>query len=175
MQTTERVRSAAAPAPAAHQEASVATVAACTELVGTLARLVKVERGLVRSPTLAPAVLLLDAVDRLGQPSQTDLARDLGLTESTVSRQLASLRGLALVAAEPDRQDARSHRVGLTEHGSAELDRQRAALSAGLAARLDRWGDDEVAELVSLLDRFTRSVATDERPPADRTTTPKEP
>lgn len=152
----------------------MATVAACSELVATLTGLVKVERGLGRGPATAPAVLLLDAVDRLGQPSQTDLARDLGLTESTVSRQLASLRRLALVAAEPDAQDARSHRVGLTEQGAAELDRHRTALCAGLAERLDQWGDDEVAELVWMLDRFTRSVASYERPSAARTTTPKE-
>jgi DNA-binding MarR family transcriptional regulator len=153
----------------------VATVSACRALVGTLTGLVKVERSLVRTPLMAPAVLLLDAVDRLGQPSQNDLARELGLTESTVSRQLAALRRLQLVAAETDRQDARSRRVALTSQGRDELDRQRTALSAGLAERLDQWGDDEVAELVHLLNRFTRSVAADERPTAVQTTTEKEP
>jgi DNA-binding MarR family transcriptional regulator len=136
----------------------VATVSACRQLVGTLPELAKVKRLLLGSAEMGSAVLLLEAVERLGLPRPSELAADLAITESTVSRQLATLRRLEVVAVEPDRHDARSHRVGLTEKGVAELERQRRTLSARLAERLDQWRDDEVAELVALLDRFTHSV-----------------
>ena len=68
-----------------------------------------------------------------------DLGRRLGISASTLSRNLARLEETGLVARDPDDQDARAARVALTAPGrrkAVELARQEEAFAEEVLRRL---------------------------------------
>lgn len=88
----------------------------------------------------------------------TDLARDVGVEPSTVSRHVKPLekRGWVLRTADPD--DARVSLLDATSEGARvvdAIDRQRRAF---LAAVLDGWDSSDRENLVSLLERFAADI-----------------
>lgn len=91
---------------------------------------------------MAPAGLrvtqyaLLRAVARLGEPSITDLAEQLALDRTTLSRNLRPLERRGLVKIRPGR-DRRRRTAALTADGRAAIER---------AAPLWRQAQSEVAE-----------------------------
>jgi DNA-binding MarR family transcriptional regulator len=89
----------------------------------------------------------------------SDLAFDLGLDISTVSRQIAGLieRGLVRRGTDPD--DARARRLELTGTGRDLLRRVRRGRQAWLADAIDDWSDDDRERLASLLDRLAGAIA----------------
>ena len=77
---------------------------------------------------------LRDGAVRLGP-----LARRLGITASTLTRNLARLESDALVARDADPEDARASRVRLTpagERAAARVEQQELAFAEGILARL---------------------------------------
>lgn len=91
-------------------------------------------------------------------PRPTDLATDLGLDASTVSRHLRGLADLGLVERADDPGDRRAQRVTLSPAGTrvlAEaLDRRRALLEAAVAD----WSETDRQALTSLLVRLARAL-----------------
>jgi DNA-binding MarR family transcriptional regulator len=97
---------------------------------------------------------LLSAACKLGPIRPVDLARELKLTPSTLSRNLQPLLAAGLLALEPG-ADARSHRVVATDAGRdkrAEAQRRWRVAQEGLNAVL---GPQRVLALHALLDQCT--------------------
>jgi len=94
-----------------------------------------------------------------GRLRRVDLADRLDLSQSSVTRMVAPLEKIGLVARGEDTRDARVGYVVLTRAGR-RLARDGAKTLADLAAAVfaDRWTAQEVATLGSLLGRLTVSL-----------------
>ena len=103
-------------------------------------------------------MLLLMYLERapLNRLSRVDLARRLSVSPSTVTRMTAPLEKIGMVGRETNPRDARLAYVVLTEAGHRAVVDARASLEQ-LAAGVfrDRWTEEEIATLASLLARLT--------------------
>jgi DNA-binding MarR family transcriptional regulator len=110
-------------------------------------------------PDLQPAAYaLMSRVAELGSVRASDLSDYFGIDKGGVSRQVALLERLGLVAREPDPDDGRAQRLVLTPDGSARLTAAREGRRRRLREQLERWADDEVSALGALLSRFNREM-----------------
>jgi DNA-binding MarR family transcriptional regulator len=97
---------------------------------------------------------LLARIDRLGPLGIVELAELAGRDYSTVSRQVAKLESLELVARCPSPEDGRVRAAVVTEQGrtmTRALDAARQKIIEGLLAD---WEKDDVRDLARLLRRF---------------------
>jgi DNA-binding MarR family transcriptional regulator len=84
----------------------------------------------------------------------SDIAADLGLDASTVSRHLRTLEQLGLVERTDDPDDRRAQRVALSDRGHEVLDRAIAQRQAVVAAALADWSEADRRSLERLLVRL---------------------
>ena len=104
------------------------------------------------------AYVLLFHLVQDGPMRSRDLAGCVAADPSTVSRQAAALVDLGLVERRPDPADRRAVQLAATERG-AELFRQiRADREAMFDVVLSDWSAGDVAQLTSLLARFTTDI-----------------
>lgn len=95
----------------------------------------------------------------------TDLARDLGLDPSTISRHLRVIEGRGWVERRPDSVDRRATLVAATEEGQtivARLETERRRL---LAEVLAGWDDHDRELLFDLTERFAADLGDHIQPP----------
>ena len=119
------------------------------------ARVISVDIARAVHPGLDPAVFgLLSRLADSGGERAADVAVHFGLDKSTVSRQVAVLLELGLVAREPLPGDARSARLVLTPEGVERLTRARAGRLARFRALLGAWDDVDVEQLAASLHRL---------------------
>jgi DNA-binding MarR family transcriptional regulator len=110
-------------------------------------------------PDLQPAAYaLMSRVAELGSVRASDLSDYFGIDKGGVSRQVALLQRLGLVAREPDPDDGRAQRLVLTPEGGTRLTAAREGRRRRLRAQLDRWADGDVSALGALLSRFNREM-----------------
>lgn len=89
----------------------------------------------------------------------TDIAAAFSLNRSTVSRQIAGLADLGLVA-EQEHDGAAPSRgriLGLTVEGQRMLEQATAVQQEHLRGRLAAWSDEEVHHFVEALARYNRA------------------
>ena len=133
---------------------------AVLRLLGTNARLEqRFSNGLGSLHGLAlKEVLLLMHLERAPKRrlSRIDLAKQLHVSPSTVTRMAAPLEKLGMVSREADARDARLAYVVLTEAGQDLVTNARASLEV-MAADIfrDRWTEADIATLADLLGRLT--------------------
>lgn len=91
--------------------------------------------------------------------SRVDLAKRMNLSASTVTRMVAPMEKTGIVRRESDERDARFAFVAITDAGQTKLNEARETFErqAGYFFQ-DRWAEQEVEELSSLLFRFVASV-----------------
>lgn len=89
-----------------------------------------------------------------------------------MSRQVAALEQLGLVARRPDPADGRGALVSLTDDGRTAFARARARRHEWIAGRLREFTDSEVSTFAGLLSRFVRRTADEsaEHPQGGTTT-----
>jgi DNA-binding MarR family transcriptional regulator len=80
------------------------------------------------------------------------IAQTLGVDPSVVSRQLASLERLGLVARCVDPADRRAELVSATSIGREQLQEARAAMCDELADRLGAWDPDSIHHAASVVE-----------------------
>jgi len=89
----------------------------------------------------------------------SELAQQLDLDPSTVSRQVRQLEGAGLVARQGDPGDGRANVVALTPAGRRALRALAAGRRKFLAEVTAGWSDDDRAALARLVDRFAGDLA----------------
>ena len=136
----------------------MATATACAELVAVFPHLLRARRRLSGAASL-PSTAALAVVHEHGSLRMTEVAENLGLDLSTVSRHVAHLRTRGLLDASPDPDDGRSQRLSVTGAGEAELRAQRDRVVGALVAHLADWDDAEIGDLTRLLQKLAATTA----------------
>lgn len=88
----------------------------------------------------------------------SDLAANLGLDLSTVSRGVAQLAAAGLVERQPDPADGRASSLRLTRAGRDGLRRVRAAWRSVVTELVADWSAKDRAELARLLCRLSDAI-----------------
>ena len=102
---------------------------------------------------------VLGRLDVLGPVRLTQLAQELGLDPSSVSRQVSALERSGLVAKEKDATDQRAQRLLLTDSGRAAVRALRDARSRELARLLPGWTAADLDALTTALGRLNNDLA----------------
>lgn len=87
------------------------------------------------------------------------VAARLGVGPAVVSRQLAHLDDIGMVARKPDPADGRAELLSLTGRGAHALRDLRAAHLGRLRERLADWDDDRLAAATDVVDTLTEALA----------------
>ncbi len=104
------------------------------------------------------AYVVVSRLGVVGAMRLSDLAANLGLDISTVSRHVAQLERDGLVGRRPDPTDGRSTILEVTPKGEGALERVRQARRIGLDKLLKDWTPEDVDDLARLLDRLSSDV-----------------
>lgn len=83
-----------------------------------------------------------------------DLAQELGIGQSVLSRHLADLETMGLIHRGVDEQDRRVQRLWLTTEGKNALAEGEQRRVASLQQALAGWTDDEARQAADLLNRL---------------------
>ena len=104
--------------------------------------------------------LLLGVLEREGPQSIAALATHLLLDGSTVTRQVATMEELGLVAKAPHPQDGRSTLIQATAQGRREAAKMRNLRLRRVQALLADWDGKERATFAALLGKLNVSLST---------------
>jgi len=114
------------------------------------------EAGVSLDRALFPLLIRLSAAGPVGVAA---LADQVGRDHTTISRQLAKLEALGLIARQDDASDRRIRIARLTAAGEAVVlaitDARRRLLSRALA----EWSDADLADLATLNRRFVDALS----------------
>ncbi|MFE4017354.1 MarR family winged helix-turn-helix transcriptional regulator [Streptomyces sp. NPDC059101] len=97
---------------------------------------------------------VLSGLARTGPRSAADLAGEIGLDRSGVTRRATRLEEAGLLRREPDPHDRRATLLALTETGQRAVETTRQRLAAHIEASLASWSPDEVQTFARQLHRF---------------------
>jgi len=90
----------------------------------------------------------------------SDLAADIGLDASTVSRQIKQLEDKGIVERTPDPADGRASLVRLTDDGRATMQAAFSRRYQRIQGVLAHWSDADRAQLQTLLTRLAADLAS---------------
>jgi DNA-binding MarR family transcriptional regulator len=119
----------------------------------------KVMAGRVHPAVDAASYTVLLTIARTEPLRLVELAEEIGLDKSTMSRQVTALTKLGLVRRRPDPDDGRAFLLELSDEGEqqlAELSRQR---HDAWLERLDDWSTEEIASLADGLTKLAALIA----------------
>ncbi|MCC0095717.1 MarR family transcriptional regulator [Streptomyces flavotricini] len=97
---------------------------------------------------------VLSTLARTGPRSAADLAPDVGVDRSGVTRRASRLEAAGLIRREPDPADGRAYLLVLTEEGRAAVAELRDRLAAHIMASLSSWPPGEAERFAHDLHRF---------------------
>ncbi|MFF2142315.1 MarR family winged helix-turn-helix transcriptional regulator [Kitasatospora sp. NPDC058190] len=97
---------------------------------------------------------VLSGLARTGPRSAADLAGEIGLDRSGVTRRATRLEDAGLLCREPDPRDRRATLLALTEAGQQTVDVTRRRLAAHIEASLVSWPPAEARAFAHHLQRF---------------------
>lgn len=133
-----------------------------------LAALFAILQRLRRAPVVGgldrAALLVLHRVDLASDGRLSDLAGDLGLDASTVSRHVGALAAAGYVDRSEDPGDRRACRLAVTPAGREVLARAMAARAGVVREALASWSTTDQDTLVALLDRLAVDLSPEGGP-----------
>jgi DNA-binding MarR family transcriptional regulator len=140
----------------------VATVPVSTETTSELLRhvfLLARAAKAVTGPEPVPGVrlgglLILSAIEQIGEVRCSDLAEKLELDVSVISRQLSVFESSGLTSRHPDPRDGRAWLARVTPAGEAVLTEMREKRSQVFAEALADWDEADARDLVGRLARL---------------------
>ncbi|MCU1381125.1 MAG: MarR family transcriptional regulator [Acidimicrobiales bacterium] len=100
----------------------------------------------------------LRIIARSGPIAGTEVARQLGVDQSTASRQIRPLEDAGLVARNADEADRRVAWLEATDEGRAVLERIHGQRRDDVELVLGDWSAEDRADLARLLERFKQSM-----------------
>ncbi|MCW7940775.1 MarR family transcriptional regulator [Streptomyces hygroscopicus] len=98
---------------------------------------------------------VLSALARTGPRSAADLAPDVGIDRSGVTRRASRLEAAGLIRREADPTDRRAHLLVLTDQGRLAVAELRTRLAAHITTSLSTWPPGEAETFAHHLRRFT--------------------
>ncbi|MFE4857801.1 MarR family winged helix-turn-helix transcriptional regulator [Streptomyces sp. NPDC056670] len=98
---------------------------------------------------------VLSALARTGPRSAADLAPEVGIDRSGVTRRASRLEAAGLVRREADPNDRRATLLVLTERGERTVAELRTRLATHITASLSSWPPGEAEAFAQQLRRFT--------------------
>ncbi len=105
-----------------------------------------------------------------------DLAAELQIAPSVVSRALVPLERDGQIERRLDPADARSFRLALTQAGRDQLARRRELIQARIERLLEGWPEEDIATMTRLMRRLESSIQQNAtallQPPTGRTEPP---
>jgi DNA-binding MarR family transcriptional regulator len=113
------------------------------------------EAGIPLDRALFP---LLVGIERFGPIGVVDLADGIGRDYTTVSRQLAKLEEIGLVARQASTADRRVREAVVTERGKAMTEKVDAARERIGLAVFESWPSTEIAEFTRLMTKFAAAL-----------------
>jgi DNA-binding MarR family transcriptional regulator len=113
------------------------------------------EAGVLLDRALFPLLVL---IQRRGPLGVGELADRVGRDYTTVSRQVAKLQSLGLVARGPGKVDRRVTEVVITEKGQAMSEALDAARERLATIALADWSEQDLKDLTRLLRRFSDNL-----------------
>lgn len=123
-------------------------------------------------PDMEPAAYgLLTVIRREGPIRLTDLAMNIGVGKPSVSRQIAFLESLGLVAKEADPLDGRAQSIQLTAKGEEKMHQVQDARRQVFRERLGEWPVEDLQELARYMAMLNSSYEG-EGVPRDTTAPP---
>jgi len=114
--------------------------------------------GVVGTPVSGAGLNALRIIARSGPIPVTEVAKRLGVDQSTASRQIRPLEDAGLVARTADDADRRVAWLAVTKDGQGVLDRIHRLRRDDLDHVLHDWSDGDRAALAGLLARFKESM-----------------
>jgi DNA-binding MarR family transcriptional regulator len=117
-------------------------------------------RTLVADPLDPAAVVVLAAAARLAPARPSDLACDIRLDLSTVSRHLRNLERNGYLVRTEDPDDRRAQRIAPSPRGEQALVAVLQSRSAVVSAALSAWSDEDRTALTTLLRRLADDLDT---------------
>jgi DNA-binding MarR family transcriptional regulator len=112
-------------------------------------------------------IVTLGLVERRGSARPGQIAAQLGVDPSVVSRQLATLHRLELVSRDTDPLDGRAELIDITTLGRDRLLESRAAMCAALASRLTEWDLDAVCDATDVIEQLADLLGDTPEPELD--------
>jgi DNA-binding MarR family transcriptional regulator len=94
-----------------------------------------------------------------------ELAREVVLSPTAMSRFVDRVEAAGYVRREPDPADRRAHRITVTERGTHVLTVSHRRMVAAFAGALAGWTEEEVVALAEQLDRLRADFARAPEPP----------
>lgn len=112
----------------------------------------------VHSDLRGVGLIMLQVIMRKGPLTATGIAQMLDMDKAVVSRQLAKLRDLGLVEAEPAPEDRRVTLLTASSRAQELLDGIRVKWAGAYHERFRGWSDEELRDLRSGLHRFNATA-----------------
>jgi DNA-binding MarR family transcriptional regulator len=130
------------------------------ELAGALyAVVLRLSRLPVDEPVDKAGLAVLHETRRLGTFRPSDLAAQMRLDLSTISRHLRSLEQQGMVQRTADPDDARAQRISITAHGADVLTRVLDHRAATICSAIAHWPESDRSALRLLLRRLADDLS----------------
>lgn len=134
-------------------------------LVTALYEVATISRRLTHDdPVDQAAARVLAHVRRLSDPRPSELAADMKLDLSTVSRHVRALEASGHLTVRPDAHDRRAQRVVLTDTGSAAVEQVVRNRCAAVEHAVRHWDRADRTALATLLHRLGEELAASQDP-----------
>jgi DNA-binding MarR family transcriptional regulator len=116
-------------------------------------------------PDMEPAAYgLLSVIRRQGPIRLTELASCIGVGKPSVSRQIAFLENLGLVAKEADPLDGRAQSIRLTARGEDKMHQVQDARREVFRQRLSEWPAEDLQALAAYMGKLNATFERDDFP-----------
>jgi DNA-binding MarR family transcriptional regulator len=130
------------------------------ELAGALyAVVLRLSRLPVGVPVDKAGLAVLHETRRLGTIRPSDLATQMRLDLSTISRHLRSLEQQGLIRRTADPDDARAQRISITSSGAGVLKRMMDQRAATIREAIAHWPERDRGDLRQLLRRLADDLS----------------